>query len=264
MHNNPFPGMNPWLESCWGDVHTSLTTYARDQLQPQLPAGLRARVEEYVSVEAREEGVPSSRFAPDVRIIEREQTPPTLNSSHVLTAEPIFVPRHVEPETLHYIQILDTQSGHRIVTSIEFLSRANKSGAYGKAQYRKKQRKMLAGNANLVEIDLLRAGCWVLAVPRELVPANCREPYRINVVRASNPSMAEMYPTSLQKPLPNIRIPLRETDDDVVLQLQRLIDLSYENGGYAEDINYAEPPEPSLTASDEVWIDQLLRHRKLR
>ena len=54
MKSNPFPGMNPWLESHWGDIHTSLTTYARDQLQPQLPAGLRARVEEYVAVEAEE------------------------------------------------------------------------------------------------------------------------------------------------------------------------------------------------------------------
>ena len=43
MSKNPFPGMNPWLEAHWGDVHTSLTTYACDQLQPQLPAGLRAR-----------------------------------------------------------------------------------------------------------------------------------------------------------------------------------------------------------------------------
>ncbi len=46
MSKNPFPGMNPWLEEHWGDVHTSLTTYARDQLQPRLPPGLRARIEE--------------------------------------------------------------------------------------------------------------------------------------------------------------------------------------------------------------------------
>ncbi len=28
---NPFPGMNPWLEGYWGDVHTKLTTYAYDE-----------------------------------------------------------------------------------------------------------------------------------------------------------------------------------------------------------------------------------------
>ena len=51
MKDNPFPGMNPWLESHWGDVHTRLTTYSCDQLQPQLPSGLRARIEEYIAVE---------------------------------------------------------------------------------------------------------------------------------------------------------------------------------------------------------------------
>ena len=72
MSKNPFPGMNPWLESHWGDVHTRLTTYACDQLQPQLPAGLRARIEEYVTVESDDEPERSrSRFSPDVRVIER-------------------------------------------------------------------------------------------------------------------------------------------------------------------------------------------------
>src|SRR5262245_8713685 len=43
--------MDPYLESCWGDVHTSLITYARDQLRVQLPADLRVRVEEQVALE---------------------------------------------------------------------------------------------------------------------------------------------------------------------------------------------------------------------
>src|SRR5438105_4713913 len=43
---SPFPGMDPFLEQYWGDVHHSLIQYARDTMQPQLPADLRARVEE--------------------------------------------------------------------------------------------------------------------------------------------------------------------------------------------------------------------------
>jgi len=50
---SPFPGMDPWLEAYWGDVHASLTAYARDALQPNLPAGLKARIEEYVAVESQ-------------------------------------------------------------------------------------------------------------------------------------------------------------------------------------------------------------------
>jgi hypothetical protein len=34
---NPFPGMNPYLEAHWWDVHTSLVPYMRNQLQRNLP-----------------------------------------------------------------------------------------------------------------------------------------------------------------------------------------------------------------------------------
>ena len=38
---SPFPGMDPYLERHWGDVHQALVTYIRDQLQPSLPDDLR-------------------------------------------------------------------------------------------------------------------------------------------------------------------------------------------------------------------------------
>ena len=66
---SPFPGMDPYLEWHWGDVHTSLTTYARDQLASQLPSDLRVRVEEYVGVD--EEDGPGVAFRPEVRVEER-------------------------------------------------------------------------------------------------------------------------------------------------------------------------------------------------
>lgn len=40
MNENPFPGMNPWLEYPFGDVHAAVTVYASDQLEPQLPRQL--------------------------------------------------------------------------------------------------------------------------------------------------------------------------------------------------------------------------------
>jgi hypothetical protein len=33
---SPFPGMDPYLEQHWLDVHHRLATYARDQLQRKL------------------------------------------------------------------------------------------------------------------------------------------------------------------------------------------------------------------------------------
>ena len=42
---SPFPGMDPYLERFWGDVHSRLVTYACDQIQERLPVDLIA--EEY-------------------------------------------------------------------------------------------------------------------------------------------------------------------------------------------------------------------------
>src|ERR1700761_5686378 len=67
MRNNPFPGMDPFLERHWEDVHTTLITYIRDILQPQLADDLIARSEEKVYVE--DDGEPRLR-KPDVRVVE--------------------------------------------------------------------------------------------------------------------------------------------------------------------------------------------------
>lgn len=37
MRTNPFPGMNPFLERHWSDVHTKLIAYIADALAEQLP-----------------------------------------------------------------------------------------------------------------------------------------------------------------------------------------------------------------------------------
>src|SRR3954470_17684496 len=47
---SPFPGMDPWLESYWGDVHATIITDLADQISAQLPAELFVRVEEMVYV----------------------------------------------------------------------------------------------------------------------------------------------------------------------------------------------------------------------
>ena len=62
---SPFPGMDPYLEQFWRDIHARCTIYAADQLQARLPADLRARVEERVFVEPAF-GVARSVY-PDIR-----------------------------------------------------------------------------------------------------------------------------------------------------------------------------------------------------
>lgn len=58
--------------------------------------------------------------------------------------------------------------------------------------------------------------------------------YLICVRRASFPHHAESYPAPLREPLPNIPIPLRPSDTDVILQLQPLIDECYHRGRHGK------------------------------
>ena len=262
---SPFPGMDPYLEMHWGDVHTSLTVYARDQLQRQMPPGLHVRTEEYVTVES--DTAPGYGIYPDVRVVETHADAGTVAGSEAATttavAEPLMVPMHDEPQTLRFLQIIDSRSGNRIVTTIEFLSRANKMSQAGRTAYRQKQRDLFDGGVNLVEIDLLREGDYVLAAPAHHIPASHLAPYRICVVRATDPLHAEVYRATYREPLPTIRIPLRESDKDAELNLQELIDVVYVNGGY-NDTDYHADPQPSLPEEDAKWADQLLKEKGLR
>lgn len=269
MQPNPFPGMNPWLEEHWGDVHTRLTTYASDALQPGLPAGLRARVEEYVSVETDDdENDDVIRYSPDVRILERPGYEPesgglatAVASSTTTFAEPIIVRLEIEPTTQRRLQIIDTRSGNRVVTSIEFLSRTNKRQEA--EQFVRKQNEMLRGGANIVEIDLLRGPSMMSTIDPKLIPNSRHYAYRACVITAQRPTHAAVYSIPLRHPLPTIRIPLRPTDEDVPLNLQALIDQTYINGGY-EDLDYSELPSPALSDSDAQWAAQVLKDKGLR
>lgn len=261
MKTSPFPGMDPWLESRWGDVHTSLITYTRDQIQPQLPGSLHAHIEEYVSVEFPDdapERVP--RFEPDVRVVERSTTMDEggVAVAEAVVARPLIVRLRREPETQRRIRIVDSKSGDRLVTSIEFLSKTNKVSDEGRKTFLNKQNQMRKAGVNLVEIDLLRAGGWAMSVSRSEVPMSYQQPYRICVVRASALIEAEIYEAQLTQPLPTILVPLRDEDEDVRLNLQSLINTAYVNGGYSSYLDYTQPPEPPLDANDAEWAEQIL------
>ena len=68
-------------------------------------------------------------------------------------AEPILVPITLEPRTQRSLQVIDTRSGNRLVTALEFLSPTNKSDAAGRTAYEQKQHELRAAAVNLVEID---------------------------------------------------------------------------------------------------------------
>lgn len=54
--SNPFPGMTPWMQRRWGDVHVSLIGYIRDALGESLPDDLVASSEENAHVQSQDGG----------------------------------------------------------------------------------------------------------------------------------------------------------------------------------------------------------------
>ncbi|MEZ6153739.1 MAG: DUF4058 family protein [Pirellulaceae bacterium] len=259
---SPFPGVDPYLEQHWGDIHTSLMVYIRDQITEQLPSDLQARVEESVSVDEDE----ALRWIyPDVKVIEQ---PKSSSSSAVAiaeatVAEPLIIPVPSELPTQRHIEIVDRSSGNRVVTAIELLSPVNKEDGLGRQAYRRKQLDYIAAGVNLVEIDFIRAGTFVVAAPQTGIPLAKRTPYVVCIRRVQRPDEAEIIAVAIDKPVPNFRIPLRPTDGDIVLQLQPLLDDCYRRGRYAS-IDYSQPPRPPLDERATIWANQLLCDLKHR
>jgi hypothetical protein len=227
---SPFPGMDPYLEQHWRDVHSRLVVYTCDHLQSSLPQDLFVRVEERVHIE-NDETKERSTY-PDVRVIE------------------------LVDET--FLEIREARSGNRLVTLIEFMSVPIKAPGDAREQYLQKRKELLLSYVSLVEIDLLRAGNRVSGIPFDRIAARMRAPYQMLVRRAWQGNLADFYPVPVHQRLPYIRIPLRASDEDVPLDLQALVDQCYLNGRY-QTINYQVDPDPPLTGGDAAWADALLR-----
>lgn len=262
---SPFPGMDPYLEAHWRDVHSRLVIYASDALQGVLPRALRARVEESVLLETPQ-GIADHPLFPDVRVVEytSKRGSDARPAAGVAVAEPLLVVTEPETVTETFLEIIDRESGNRVVTVIEFLSPSDKSPGPNREQYLRKQRAICSSDANLVEIDLNRFGTHTLAFPLAHLKPQGRTLYMASVRRASQPGMAEVYPLPIRERLRVVKIPLRSTDADVTLDLQALVEQCYRNGAYEGTLNYAIDPDPPLLGADDEWADDLLRGQGLR
>jgi hypothetical protein len=264
---SPFPGMDPYLEAHWRDVHASLIVYASDTLQGALPGGLRARIDERVLLETPM-GLGDHPLFPDVRVVifgsELQRVLETRPEPGLALAGPFLVEAETEAVTETFVKIIDRESGNRVVTVIEFLSPSNKSPGPNREQYLRKQREVCSSDANLAEIDLNRFGTHTLAFPLGHIKPKGRTPYMTCVRRATRRGIAEVYPMPLWERLPVVKIPLRPADTDVPLDLQQLVEQCYRNGAYEGTLNYAAHPDPPLLGADEEWAHERLHEKGLR
>ncbi|MFM9965811.1 MAG: DUF4058 family protein [Planctomycetaceae bacterium] len=260
---SPFPGMDPYLESRWLDVHSHLNTKSSDVLNQRLPPGLLARSEEraIVAVDDRDE----REINPDVSIFERGLAEPSWdsNDSSVAVADSVCVVMKKPKIKQRYLEIRDARSGGRVVTVIEFVSPTNKRPGDGLTMYCQKQNECRSAGVNLVEIDLTRAGDRSLIMPIRRLSRPDRTTYQAWISRGDDTVHGWAFRLPLTQRLPAIPIPLRPSDRDVLLELQPLIDQIYDNGRYDEDIDYSEPLEPPLAAEEAEWVASILaKHPK--
>jgi hypothetical protein len=259
--------MDPYLEAHWRDVHASLIIYTRDALQGVLPGSLRARVEERVLLETPE-GLAGHPLFPDVRVVEyRPEARRVLQArpeTGVAVAEPKLVEAEHEPATETFLEVIDRESGNRVVTVIEFLSPSKKSPGLNRERYLRKQREVCSSNTNLVEIDLNRFGTHTLAFPLGHLKPQDRTGYMACVRRVTRRGMAEVYPMPLWQRLPVVKIPLRPDDADVPLDVQALVEQCYRNGAYDGTLDYAADPDPPLLGAEKEWADEWLNEKGLR
>jgi hypothetical protein len=265
---SPFPGMDPFLESpvWYGGFHNKLITHLEEALQPILPAPYYANSGERVWLE-----VARRYIEPDVNVIRSRPdtsrgTPDNKEGGVAVAESPasaaVLVKVTQEERREPYLEIYVREGDERrLVTLVEVLSPANKtSGADGMVQYLRKRREVLQSQAHLVEIDLLRGGQHVTAVPRDLAVEDCGPfDYHVCVHQFDRRNEYCVYPFLLHTPLPTIRVPLLPGDPDVSLDLQQVFTRCYDAGPYSREIDYAaDPIVPPLRKDQAQRVEAIL------
>src|SRR5262249_16881582 len=137
------------------------------------------------------------------------------------------------------------------ITVLELLSPSNKAPGSDREDYLAKRRQVLAGPTHLVEIDLRRGGT------RPNLPELPLCDYYVLVSRSEQRPNLDFWPIHLRKRLPVVPIPLMAPDPDVLLDLQVVLDRTYDAANYGKYI-YGETPEPPLSPEDLAWARQFV------
>ena len=256
---SPFPGMDPYLEgSLWMTVHTDLAVSIAHQLNRRMsPRYVALTARRYVMDTPEEAGVLIGETYPDVAVL----TTTRAEGAGVVAeavAPPLRMSTLVRARVPHItVEIRDVARRH-LVTAIEVLSPTNLRGE-GFGEYRDRREKILRSTAHLVEIDLLPKGRRV-PMRGKLPPA----PYFVVIGRSERRPATDVWPIPLDRPLPEVPVPLLAGDPDVMLDLQRALGGVYDDDRLGSLIDYTQPPEIPLTPDQAAWVDQHLRAAGLR
>ncbi len=232
QYDNPFPGMNPYLErrDIWPDFHFSLIATMAGELGPRLPDAYRIALQQRREVVETGSGQPATVAA----------------SPEDGVAVRVRMPREVKVNWLR----VETVPDRELVTIIEVLSPTNKAPGRERQRYIRKRDVIIASGVNLVEIDLLRR--WE---PMPLETAPPASDYRILVCRGWERPDALLYPFSVQQPIPKLTLPLLPEDEPPDVDLGLIVNTLHQTARYGQITRYQNPPpEPEFAPETQAWV----------
>jgi len=265
MPNNPFPGMNPYLEhpELWPGIHHWLIVEIARSLSPQLRPKYRVAVEVRM-YEDIDERFPLGSLResllvgiPDlaVKMVQKTAKQPASNVAVAPSPTKLQKVAVPVPETIKqgYLEIREVAT-QEVITAIEILSPVNKRPGDGREKYQIKRNKIFSSATNLVEIDLLRRG-----EPMPVYGNNLESHYRILVSRGDCRPEADLYSFNLPDPIPSFPLPLKAEDSEPTVDLQALLNQIYDTGSYDMAIDYTQEPVPPLLEAEKLWAEELLK-----
>ena len=257
---SPFPGVDPYLEhpETFPEVHHRLITAIADALAPSIRPKYRVAIEKRTYFSEPEESLTVA--IPDVAVYSASSVKHPTSSTATLPkcSEPTTVTLPMPEETREgYLEIREVGTGD-VITVVEILSPKNKRAGKGREAYERKRQKLLLSATHLIEIDLLRRG---KPMPMQ---GKIQGDYRILVSREERRPRADLYAFTLREEIPSFPLPLKPGDAPLKVELQTLFSGVYDRAGFDLDIDYTQPPVPSLKKEDAVWVDTLLREKGLR
>ncbi len=253
-YDNPFPGMNPYLEQSrvWPDVHNDLIAQLRSSLGPQLPPQYRIAIDQRFEIDVAfpVDDADSRNIVPDLSL-----TTGRANAGGVLVDEPSapaggLLVATPAPVRVTYLEVRQAPTD-RVVTVVEVLSPTNKTPGSGRTDYLSKREDILASDVNLVEIDLLRGG--------EPMPLTTPVPYchyRILVSMGWRRPKSYLFPFMVHDPIPKFPLPLLQGVPAPEADLGPLLASMHHTARYNMAVNYDRPPpRPALDAETLQWVE---------
>jgi hypothetical protein len=274
--------MDPYLEApdIWSDFHDALASTLRATLNIALPAPYYARLQKRPELGVILEAGVTHRIIPDVTVLRHPRSERLAGPVGEVGVALLDQPRaeatagvelrvQLDPFQHRFVEILDAQHGHKLVTLIEIVSPSNKQPGPDRRAYETKQYEVLSSDANLIELDLLRSGRRLLPYPDLVAAADALAPNYLVLLNRSALRQGHwmdytLYPIYLREPLPCIPVPLAGADPDVLLDLQVPVNRVYREGPYLRAIDYSQSPEPPLSEADAAWANERLRLAGLR